>query len=274
MKLSIITINYNNFDGLQKTMQSVFSQSFKDFEYIVIDGGSDDGSKELIEQNSSKITYWVSESDNGIYHAMNKGIKKAKGDYVFFLNSGDTFYNDAVLQQIVNSFTSKKDIYYGNVMINEDESYVKTFPKELSFRFFFQQTITHQAVFVKRELFDTVFYFNESLKFVSDWEYLINAICKYNANYEYVDVIVSNYDLLGVSSLNSSKKKIEEERLSSLKKHFPLFIKDYEELERKRKRLKSDNFKMFLELEKHKFSRKLNTRFFKLVLGLLKFKLK
>lgn len=274
MKLSIITINYNNFDGLQKTMQSVFSQSFKDFEYIVIDGGSDDGSKELIEQNSSKITYWVSESDNGIYHAMNKGIKKAKGDYVFFLNSGDTFYNDAVLQQIVNSFTSKKDIYYGNVMINKDESYVKTFPKELSFGFFFQQTITHQAVFVKRELFDTVFYFNESLKFVSDWEYLINAICKYNANYEYVDVIVSNYDLLGVSSLNSSKKKIEEERLSSLKKHFPLFIKDYEELERKRKRLKSDNFKMFLELEKHKFSRKLNTRFFKLVLGLLKFKLK
>ncbi len=92
MKLSIITVNLNNKDGLQKTIDSVISQTFKDFEWIVIDGGSTDGSKELIEKYSDYISYWVSEPDKGIYNAMNKGIKVAKGDYLEFLNSGDIFF--------------------------------------------------------------------------------------------------------------------------------------------------------------------------------------
>ncbi len=87
LKLSIITINLNNLAGLQKTMQSVFEQTFTDYEYIVIDGGSTDGSKEYIEQHSDKLAYWVSEKDKGIYNAMNKGIIKAGGDYLLFLNS-------------------------------------------------------------------------------------------------------------------------------------------------------------------------------------------
>ena len=91
--ISIITINFNDKIGLQRTFDSVFAQDFNDFEYIVIDGGSNDGSKELIEENTDKISYWISEPDKGIYNAMNKGIKVANGEYLLFLNSGDKFYN-------------------------------------------------------------------------------------------------------------------------------------------------------------------------------------
>jgi glycosyltransferase involved in cell wall biosynthesis len=89
-KLSIITVNLNNIGGLQKTFESVFNQLFSDYEYIVIDGGSTDGSVDIIAQNAIKISYWISERDNGIYHAMNKGIQVSKGEYILFLNSGDS----------------------------------------------------------------------------------------------------------------------------------------------------------------------------------------
>ena len=89
MKLSIITINYNNREGLKKTINSVINQTFRDFEYILIDGGSEDGSKEIILQHEAQFSYWRSEKDHGIYNAMNKGILAAKGDYLLFLNSGD-----------------------------------------------------------------------------------------------------------------------------------------------------------------------------------------
>ena len=82
--ITIITVNYNNETGLEKTLKSVCTQSYNDFEYIVIDGGSTDGSLEIIERYKSFISYWVSEKDNGVYHAMNKGINRAKGDFILF----------------------------------------------------------------------------------------------------------------------------------------------------------------------------------------------
>src|SRR6478735_1115877 len=115
IQLSIITINYNNLQGLQKTIESVVSQSFKDFEYIIIDGGSTDGSKVLIEKYSESITYWVSEKDNGIYPAMNKGIQVANGEYLLFLNSGDWFYENTTLSMAI-PMLRPFDIVYGNTM--------------------------------------------------------------------------------------------------------------------------------------------------------------
>ena len=91
-KISIITINYNNFEGLKKTIKSVINQTWKDYEYIVIDGGSNDGSVEYLKSLDNTINFWVSEADNGVYHAMNKGINKANGEYLLFLNSGDHFF--------------------------------------------------------------------------------------------------------------------------------------------------------------------------------------
>ena len=113
MTLSIITINYNNLEGLKKTIESVCSQTYRDYEWIVIDGGSTDGSRELIEENKSHIHYWVSEPDNGIYHAMNKGIAQAKGDYCQFLNSGDYYIAPNTLQQVF-SHDELADVNYGD----------------------------------------------------------------------------------------------------------------------------------------------------------------
>src|SRR5690606_22317295 len=110
-KLSIVTINLNNLVGLQKTMQSVFNQTFTDYEYIVIDGGSTDGSKEYIEKHTNKLVYWVSEKDGGVYEAMNKGIIKATGEYCNFLNSGDYFWNNSVLEKSL--VHNEVDIFYG-----------------------------------------------------------------------------------------------------------------------------------------------------------------
>ena len=97
MKYSIITVNYNDAQGLEDTIKSVVSQTYNDYEFIIIDGGSTDDSKYIIEENQSQIDYWVSEPDKGIFNAMNKGILASKGDYLIFMNSGDCFYNEKVL---------------------------------------------------------------------------------------------------------------------------------------------------------------------------------
>jgi glycosyltransferase involved in cell wall biosynthesis len=117
-KLSIITINYNDVLGLKRTLESVTGQIYSNFEYIVINGGSTDGSKELLEKYTDKISYWVSEPDQGIYHAMNKGIEKASGEYLLFMNSGDLFYNSGILKEVVDHI-SKYDLIYFDILIRD-----------------------------------------------------------------------------------------------------------------------------------------------------------
>ncbi|WP_373940767.1 glycosyltransferase [Polaribacter sejongensis] len=124
--ITIITINYNNLLGLKKTMQSVFDQTYKDVEYVIIDGGSTDGSKEYILDNAEKLAYWVSEPDNGIYNAMNKGIAKATGEYLLFLNSGDFLCDNYVLSKFSLELKDA-DIYYGNLIkVRQNGSFLKS----------------------------------------------------------------------------------------------------------------------------------------------------
>ena len=115
VKLSIITVNLNNLEGLKKTYESVVCQTFTDYEWLVIDGGSTDGSREFIEQHQDKFAYWCSESDKGIYNAMNKGIVRAKGEYLNFMNSGDYFVSDKTLAKVF-SREINVDILYGYVI--------------------------------------------------------------------------------------------------------------------------------------------------------------
>jgi glycosyltransferase involved in cell wall biosynthesis len=139
--LSIITINYNNRPGLQKTFNSVLGQFYKDFEYIIIDGGSTDGSKELIEKNATAFSYWVSEKDQGIYNAMNKGIIKAKAKYLLFLNSGDFLVDEKSLESISLS-SHDEDIICADIKINEmGRHWIKKAPDSLSFDYFTKDII-------------------------------------------------------------------------------------------------------------------------------------
>ena len=186
MKLSIITVNLNNRDGLQKTIDSVVSQTFKDFEWIVIDGGSTDGSKELIEQYSEHFAYWVSEPDKGIYNAMNKGIKVAKGEYLQFLNSGDWLWENDTLNKVFSS-TPNEDILYGNWV--QKDGILFSAPHKLDAIYFFRSTLSHQAVFIKRSLFSHEMY-DETLKVASDWKHLLSSIVIANHSYKALDITI------------------------------------------------------------------------------------
>lgn len=271
-KISIVTINFNNQEGLEKTMQSVFKQTFPEYEYIIIDGGSTDGSKDLIEANQSKINFWVSEPDKGIYNAMNKGINKAKGDYLLFLNSGDTLFNTNVLQDISKKITGDIDIFYGNVNVvdNNGNNKLRISPENLTFRFLLDSTINHQAMFTRRTLFDEVFYYNERYSMVSDWEFLICAICKFNKTYKYLNMTIANYDLNGISSKPDNKKLLRKERQDILEKYFPLFLKDIKKLNEQKKLLNLNRFKILLELENSKIAQKLNSFFLRVMLKLFR----
>jgi glycosyltransferase involved in cell wall biosynthesis len=227
-KISIITINYNDKKGLEKTIKSVFNQTFRDFEFIVIDGGSTDGGKEILEQNSDKIDYWVSESDNGIFNAMNKGIKVAIGEFLIFMNSGDTFFNEKVLEQMEKDLIDDYDIYYGDYYrVNNNSTKKRTFPEKLSFSFFYSRSLSHQSTFIRRKLFFDIFLYNEEYKIASDWEFFIYAICKKNVPYKYINLPISKFDFTGISSIAKYKNLAKEERIQSINKYFPLFADDY-----------------------------------------------
>lgn len=218
MKLSIITVNLNNREGLQKTIDSVVAQTFKDFEWIVIDGGSTDGSKELIEQYTNRFAYWVSEPDKGIYNAMNKGIKVAKGEYLQFLNSGDWLWENDTLNKVFLS-TPKKDVLYGN-WVQKDGTLFSA-PHILDAIYFFQSTLSHQAVFIKRELFLNKLY-DENLQVASDWKHLLSSIVIENHSYGALGItIVGEQD---GESYDSNICWIERKEI--LKKMFPPMIHD------------------------------------------------
>lgn len=264
-KISIITINYNNVEGLKKTIQSIVSQSNKAFEYIVIDGGSSDGSKEVIINNEKHITYWVSEKDAGIYNAMNKGIKASSGDFIIFMNSGDLLYNETVIQNIAENLNEQDDIVYGDaLLINESNNWevVKKHPEILNFSYLYKDTLCHQACIIKKSLFNTTFLFNEDYKIGADWEFFIYAIYIAKVKTRKIDFLITIYDTRGISGSSEFKKIAAEERRQTLEKYFPLFIEDYKLLNRHG----SDRSKQLLQIEKSVFFRKVISVVFKFVL--------
>lgn len=234
-KLSIITVNLNNMAGLQKTMQSVFEQTFTDYEYIVIDGGSTDGSKEYIEKFADKITYWVSEKDAGVYNAMNKGIQKASGDYLLFLHSGDNLLNESSLKQLfTHSFD--EDIIYWDVLYNISNEKI-IYPDKLSFSFFLNGTLNHQSVIIKKQLFAKLGGYNESSIIVADWEFFICAFFLHHHSYRHLDIMVSQHDFAdnGLSKTSNGLSQMAAERKKIITKYFYGFVDDYAETEKYRR---------------------------------------
>ncbi len=219
MKLSIITVNYNNKIGLQKTIDSVIYQTWKDFEWIIIDGGSTDGSRELIEKSQKVLDYWCSEPDSGVYNAMNKGIAKAKGEYLLFLNSGDTFYDNSILQK-VNELHLDADIISGQVVRMDNNQLLRVYNRNI-LRQLFHNTLNHQGTFIKRSLFKDLKY-NENYKVTSDWIFWLDSIIWRNANVETVDLIIAKQDMTGISSVNALLDR--KERKEVLDKYFPPLI--------------------------------------------------
>lgn len=220
---SIITINFNNLKGLIETCESVSNQTCHDYEHIVIDGGSTDGSSEWIQAHVPQFTYWVSEHDKGCYHAMNKGIKVAKGEYIIFMNSGDYFYSPTILEE-VKKLKPTEDVLCGNIFLSI--GHVKFAPESPTFRYLYEGGLSHQACFIKTEV-QKEHPYDESMRIASDWDFFLEVLIIDNGTYRKIDLIIAWFDFNGISSCNKSLEKIERETI--LRRRFPeRIIKDYE----------------------------------------------
>lgn len=221
MKLSIITINYNNCEGLRGTIESVLAQSFNDYEWIVVDGRSTDGSRELIEKYAGHFAYWVSEPDKGIYNAINKGIAQAHGEYIQILNSGDRLFESDTLEKV---FAQELvgDINYGDAMLLYNPTWYagvpacekmidKKYPDTVSLNYFKHDVINHQASFFRREVFDGHPY-NESFLIAGDWAYCFEAVCR-GLHFVHIPQTIVYYDNGGISAQWSERQKREREEI-------------------------------------------------------------
>ena len=232
MKLSIVTINYNNTEGLRKTLASVASQTYADIEHIIVDGGSTDGSVEVIREYEQSLASrlsplasrlkWVSEPDKGIYNAMNKGICMATGVYIEILNSGDILFDANVTQRMIerlDQINSKREenvgILYGNMIkVNAQGKVVgKSGYTEYSLRQFYSSTLNHDCAYIRRDLFEEYGLYDEQLKIVSDWKWYLQAIGLGRVKPEYVDIDVTIFDDGGISETNITLRNAERRKV-------------------------------------------------------------
>jgi glycosyltransferase involved in cell wall biosynthesis len=244
MKLSIVTINYNNAEGLRKTLASVTVQTYSDIEHIIIDGGSTDGSvdaiKEYVAANPKKdpflkhIIKWVSEKDSGIYNAMNKGIRKASGSYVEILNSGDVLAAPDVTERMVREVEKEEypAILYGNMLksydgktiIQRDTCGGGMYTPE-SFLYFYKGTLNHDCAYIRRDLFEKYGLYNEEMKICSDWEWYVKAIALGGEKAVYTNIDVTVFDMNGVSESHGKNADIiKKERREYLEKILPATV--------------------------------------------------
>lgn len=210
-RINVITVNLNNKDGLRRTIESVLLQSYINLiDYVVIDGGSTDGSKDVIEDYWSMLYHFTSEKDSGIYNAMNKGIDAANCEYTIFLNSGDTFYDSNVVELMCKNLDA--DIVYGNLMIHQanpkDGCFLKEYTDVVPDDYFTYEALPHEAAFVRTDLLKQK-RFREDYRIISDTIFFHEAIVDEKATYRHENCVVTNFFLGGVSSDYS---KVEREK--------------------------------------------------------------
>lgn len=230
MKISIITVCFNNRAGLKRTIDSVLAQTKADsLEYIIIDGGSNDGSKELIKKHDSHITYWCSEPDNGIYHAMNKALPHATGDYLLFLNSGDFLYSNDTIEQTLPELATGEDFvfgreitYPGNQLTYDDVNIPLTM-----LDFYIGAPIPHNACFIKKSVFNLLKY-DERYRIVSDWKFFMEGIIIHKLHYKNIPQVITRFEENGISSDRNNCMLERNEVLNEL--FPPAVLKDFRSL--------------------------------------------
>lgn len=272
MKLSIITINYNNLEGLRKTIDSVASQTWRDFEWIVVDGGSSDGSRELIEEYAAKgcFAWWCSEKDKGVYNAMNKGIKQAQGEFVNFLNSGDCYFEKTVLEKVFST-SINCDILYCNCAFGTFSKYhVPKLPDEITLTYLYKKSICHPSSFIRKQLLESIPY-DEKYKIVSDWK---NWLIWYTngCSFEFKNILVSLFDTSGISSKGSELQN--KERLEVLREVYPQYVlnvlNDYNSLQDRLVELSDCNSELY-KVQKYVHKRRLYKRMINITLKIITF---
>ena len=206
--IDIVTINLNNKKGLERTIKSVLTQTFaNEINYIIIDGGSTDGSVDVIKKYEDYIDYWVSEPDNGIFNAFNKSLSHLKGDYVLFLNSGDYLASETIIEG-VSKYLGEHDILYGNLIVfNENGNHICNvreiayIKEKLDESFFKRTAMPHQASFIRTD-YQKEHPYDETFKIAGDWKFFREAIMKNKCTYSTIPFAISYYNEDGISSKN------------------------------------------------------------------------
>jgi len=205
IQLSIITINFNDAAGLEKTIQSVTEQTFGNIEFIVIDGGSTDSSVEVIKKYENKIAFWVSEKDNGIFNAQNKGLAKASGEYCLFLNSGDTLHSKTIIASVFNKKPHANLVACDMAFLYEIGIEIRKQSKHVKEETLFLSSIWHPATLIK---------------IAADYDFFLRTALINEVSYQHLNIVLSDFDTTGVSSNPANAKRHEEERRSIQQQYF------------------------------------------------------
>lgn len=229
MKLSIVTINYNNRGGLQRTLNSIISQTNSNFEWIVIDGGSSDGSKELILQHQDAISYWCSEPDKGIYHAMNKGVDKSHGDYLLFLNSGDVLCHENVIRDLVGCSFSADVVSCDIYVDGYSQTKLRKSVDNINAYWIYDNSLYHQSTWIRRDILIRYPY-HEEFKSISDWVFFFEAFVLSQCSYQHVPMAISVFFRDGMSCDPRFLNEAYADKYRYLKTHFPARYVDEKEV--------------------------------------------
>jgi glycosyltransferase involved in cell wall biosynthesis len=207
-KVSVITVVYNGANYIEQTIKSVINQDYKNLEYIIIDGGSTDGTQDIIKKYEENIAYWVSEKDSGIYNAMNKGWKKSTGDIIAILNADD-YYLEGTITKVIKSFNeSKADIVYGNMTKLREIGEAPFFKEVEPCIDIMEQTmgVFHPSTFVSRNVYEDLIGYNEKYKLSSDYDFLLRAYQK-KYQFQYLNSSLSVFRIGGVSNVDCNSYK-------------------------------------------------------------------
>ena len=229
--LSIITINKNDREGLERSIASVLMQESSDYEYLIVDGASTDGSIDAIAASAEGIDWWVSEPDSGIYNAMNKGIRKARGDYCLFLNSGDCLIGKDAVARINEATASGADVLFSDAILSENgRDRLSRYPRNVTVGYFLINTLNHQNTVIKRALLNEQGLYREDFKIASDWFLFFKASAEKNISYEHLPFPLVRYGNDGISSSPAGSARNEAERKAGISEVFAGMMPVAEEL--------------------------------------------
>lgn len=219
-RFSIITVCLNEASNIRKTCESICSQTFRDFEWVVIDGGSTDGTLNVLEEYRDRISILISESDDGIYDAMNKGVRLATGKHLLFLNGGDYFADVDALKAV--SAAPDRDILYGDMCCLPEDGQLmrKTYPDILPQSFLLKNKLPHQASFFRRELFCKYGNYDTRFKISADYDLFVRFLVVHKASYFHIPRVLSIFKLDGISGhkMNMFLHKLDNHQIR--KKYF------------------------------------------------------
>lgn len=228
MKISVITVCFNAEETIEETILSTKNQTYKNVEHIIIDGCSTDNTINIINNYKDNVVHFISEPDNGVYDAMNKGIKYATGDFIIFLNANDTFFDENVLDNVVKKLEQnpKAKILFGDIMnVTKDKgaSLPKAYNNVKNIFFFIHENICHQCVFYHRSLFNELGDYSNDFKVYADWDFNVKCLVQNKKSVVYLPIKIANFQLGGISSNNSVQKIMKQERKAIINKYYKKF---------------------------------------------------